>query len=102
VGIQCESSTESYPWRWAIGSPEDLEIVVADDGEVFYYLPPGEQAVVWGAIHMTDIVEAQNPQSCWAGLIHERVEVTLQNQNVGPRNIRLVEVPVGQDSDSSN
>lgn len=90
VGIQCETSTESYPWRWAIGSPEALVTRVATDGEVFYYLPPGESTEVWGAIRMTEVLDAQNPQYCWAGLIHEDVEISLQNQNVGPREIELV------------
>lgn len=92
VGIQCETSTESYPWRWAIGDLDELMTETAPDGEVFYYLPPGERAEVWGAIRMTEILDAQNPQNCWAGLIHEDVEITLQNQNVGPREIELVEI----------
>lgn len=96
VGIQCETSTESYPWRWAIGTPDvELYTEVAPDGEVFYYLPPNESAVVWGAIRMTDILDAQNPQRCWAGLIHEDVEVTLQNQNVGPREVLLEDPNAG-------
>ncbi|NJL57668.1 hypothetical protein HC928_22975, partial [bacterium] len=77
VGIQCETSSESYPWRWAIGPEEDLVTQVAPDGEVFYYLPPGESADVWGAIRMTEVLTAQNPQYCWAGLIHEDVEISL-------------------------
>lgn len=94
VGIQCETSTESYPWRWAIGAEDDLVTEVAPDGEVFYYLPPDGFAEVWGAVRMTEIMEAQNPQYCWAGLIHEDVEISLQNQNVGPREIRLVSTVV--------
>lgn len=91
VGIQCETSTEPYPWRWAIGSPESLEARTADDGETFYYLLPGQRSVVWGAIRLAEIVEAQNPQYCWAGLIHEDVEISLQNMNVAPREIELVD-----------
>lgn len=98
VGIQCETSTESYPWRWAIGSSDDLVTEVAADGEVFSYLPPNGFSEVWGAIRMTEIMDAQNPQYCWAGLIHEDVEISLQNQNVGPREIRLVD-PAADESE---
>ena len=90
VGIQCETSSQPYPWRWAIGNEDTLQQETAANGDVFYYLLPGERSVVWGAIRMTDLIEAQNPQYCWAGLIHEDVEITLQNSNVGPREIELV------------
>ena len=46
--------------------------------------------VVWGAIRMTEI-EALNPQNCWAGLIHEFVEVSIRNTNVGSREVLLVD-----------
>ncbi len=92
VGIQCENSTTSFPWRWAIGTEENL---IAEEhpetGDVFYYLPPQTRSVVWGAIRMTDLEERNNPQTCWAGLIHEDVEVSLRNSRVGPREVELVD-----------
>lgn len=91
VGIECETSVQSYPWRWAIGTQESLELVEASDGELFYYLPPETRSVTWGAIRLTEISEAQNPQNCWAGLIHEDVAITLRNRNVGSREIELVD-----------
>lgn len=91
IGIQCETSTEPYPWRWAIGSADTLEAREAEDGEIFYYLLPGQRSTVWGGIRLTEITDLQNPQYCWAGLIHEDVEITLQNMNVGPREVELVE-----------
>jgi len=100
VGIECETSVQSYPWRWAIGSQDSLEVVEAPDGELFYYLPAETRAVTWGAIRLTEISEAQNPQNCWAGLIHEDVAITLLNRNVGPREIELVD-PTAQDSENS-
>jgi hypothetical protein len=93
VGIQCETSAESYPWRWAIGSPDDLYTETDPaNGNVYYYLPPGERTEVWGAIRMTELVDARNPQACWAGLIHEDVEISLQNSNVGRREVELAAV----------
>jgi len=95
VGIQCDTSTESFPYRWAIGVEDDLEVLVdPETGREFYYLPANTRSVVWGAIRMTDLIEQQNPQTCWAGLIHEQVEVSLRNSFVGPREIELVD-PLG-------
>ena len=91
VGIQCETSAESYPYRWSVGSPDDL-VQVEDprNGNTYYYLPPGETATVWGGIRLTDIAETRNPQACWAGLIHEDVAISVRNTDVGRRQITLV------------
>jgi hypothetical protein len=92
VGIDCDTATSDYPWRWAVGSPDDL-VAVEREGQTYYYLPAGAQAVVWGAVRLTDIVEARNPQYCWAGLIHEDVEIAPLNNRVDPREVELVEAP---------
>jgi hypothetical protein len=95
VGIDCDTADTDYPWRWALGDSDSL---VAEEnentGDVYYYLPPHARSVVWGAIRMTTI-ETRNPQNCWAGLIHEDVEVTETNNRVGPRQIELVD-PTGE------
>lgn len=89
VGIDCTTAASDYPWRWAIGSDDVLELVEDPDNEnVYRYLPAGGRAVVWGAVRMTDL-EVRNPQNCWAGLIHESVEVAAVNNNVGSRLIML-------------
>lgn len=89
VGIDCTTAASDYPWRWAIGTDEQLEIVEdPDNGNLYRYLPAGGRAVVWGAVRMTQL-EARNPQNCWAGLIHEGVEVAPVNNNVGSRDIML-------------
>jgi hypothetical protein len=96
VGIDCDTAPSDYPWRWAVGSAEDLLTVEdTETGEVYYYLPAGERAVVWGAIRMTDLVASRNPQNCWAGLIHEDVEVSIRNSRVGAREVELVD-PAGE------
>lgn len=90
VGIDCETAPESYPWRWALGDETTLE--VEEDkvtGNRYLYLPAGESVVVWGAIRMTEYNEDANPQACWAGLIHEDVAISLENQNVGRREVEL-------------
>jgi len=91
VGIDCTTAETDYPWRWALGTAADLyEEFDPVSGHTYRYLPPGAQVVVWGGIRFTEI-RARNPQHCWAGLIHEDVEVSIRNRNVGSREIELVE-----------
>lgn len=91
VGIQCSTTTTSFPWRWGVGSPDTLMTDTdPTTGKVYYYLPAGAKSVVWGAVRMTDLIEARNPQQCWAGLIHEDVEVSVRNARVGARDVELV------------
>jgi hypothetical protein len=92
VGIQCETSTVSFPYRWALGDESTL-MAIPDpkDGTLHYYVPPRTQVVVWGAVRMTRMEKRQNPQTCWAGLIQEDVEVSLRNSYVGARDIELVD-----------
>ena len=94
VGIQCETSMTSYPYRWAV-APDDALTEVLDEasGNTYKYLPPKTSAVVWGAIQLTE-VKARNPQNCWAGLIHEDVAISLRNNHVGMRSIMIVD-PAG-------
>jgi len=89
VGINCETVLSDFPWRWALGTEDDLTKVVDDvTGQTYYYLEPGQRAQVWGAVRMTELIPALNPQDCWAGLIHEDVRVT--QAQVGRRPIRLI------------
>ncbi len=97
VGIQCETSEESYPWRWAIGTPDQL--VREEDptnDNVYYYLPPGERSVVWGAVRLDQVVQTANPQLCWAGLIHEGVAV--YNNRIGARDVFIADTRSAENS----
>ena len=98
VGIQCETSISSFPYRWAIARDDNLQEVYDEASENTYrYLAPGERALVWGAIRMTE-VKARNPQNCWAGLIHEDVAISLRNNHVGMRSIMIVDPQGGSAS----
>lgn len=98
VGIQCETSITSFPYRWAVARDELLQEVYDEASENTYrYLAPGARAVVWGAIRMTEI-KARNPQNCWAGLIHEDVAISLRNNHVGMRSILIVDPEGGSAS----
>ncbi len=88
VGLACERSESNLPWRWAIGSPDQLT-KVDRDGETFWYLMPGKQAVVWGAVRMTRLIKTRNPQECWAALIHEDVAIPEHQSHVGAIKVEL-------------
>jgi hypothetical protein len=47
--------------------------------------------VVSGGIRFVNVIDARNPQYCWAGLIHEDVEIAPVNNNVDPLFLRIVE-----------
>jgi hypothetical protein len=85
VAIHCETSPIDHPWRWAVGRPDDL---VADD-EGHLYLPAGERALVTGGIRFVDVVEARNPQYCYASLIHEDVQISMVNYRVDPVRLKI-------------
>lgn len=87
LGIGYENELTNYPYRWALGSPEELTVI---DG--FSYLMPGDRVTVTGSIRMTNEFGDRNPQPVWAGLIHEDVEVVTFNERLGIEEI-TVDVP---------
>ncbi len=87
VAIGYENELANYPYRWAVGNPDDLTEI---DGHL--YLMPGDRAVITGGIRLVDVFGDRNPQPIWAGLIHEDVEITEFNNRVDPQQI-LVDIP---------
>ncbi len=87
VAIHCENATINYPWRWAVGDESVLE-----ERDGYLYLPPFTRAVVTGGVRFRDVMGARNPQYCWAGLIHEDVEISPVNDRVDPVSL-FIEVP---------
>jgi len=87
IGIDFDTSLRNYPFRWAVGGPDDL-IVKEIDGQKYYYLPPGKRATITGGIRITDLPE-RNPLYFWAGLIHEDVEISSINDRVDPHLITI-------------
>lgn len=79
VAVHCENATTNYPWRWAVG---DRSVLEERDGHL--YLPPFTRAIVTGGIRFVDVVKARQEQYCWAGLIHEDVEISPVNDRVDP------------------
>lgn len=80
LGIGFENELTNYPFRWALGNPEDLELI---DG--FSYLMPGKRAIVTGSIRMINDFGDRNPQTVWVGLIHEDVQVVTFYERVDPQ-----------------
>ena len=87
AAIGFENELTNYPFRWAVGGTEDLEEI---DG--YYYLMPGDRAVITGGIRVVGPFGDRNPQPMWAGLIHEDVEISEFNNRVDPQQI-LVDLP---------
>ncbi len=87
AAIGFENELTNYPYRWALGSPEELTEI---DG--YLYLMPGQRAVITGGIRVVGPFGDRNPQPMWAGLIHEDVEISQFNNRVDPNRI-LVDFP---------
>jgi hypothetical protein len=89
VGVDYETNPGTdHPWRWAVGTLDDLDVVM-NNGTPLYYLAPGKQVVVRGCIRMT-FVPPRNPFSVFASLIQEDVEILAINSHVSPVTIQLI------------
>lgn len=80
-----------YPFRWALGRPEELERRIINDEEL-YYLMPGQRAQITGCIEILS-VPPRNPTAFYGGLIHEDVWVV--NAQVDPLWITFDEPAAG-------
>jgi len=92
VGIMCDTCLNDYPWRWGLGTPETLTLILDESGKPQYYLRPGQRATVTGGIVLDQIIESRNPQYFWAGLIHEDVEIAPINNRVMPNLVKIEQV----------
>jgi len=89
VGIDYEGNPSyAYPYRWALGQLDNL---VARDiaGQTFYYLMPGQRAVITGSIQIVDVPAKRDLVYFWAGLIHEEVSIDPFNDHVDPQQIAI-------------
>ncbi|MDM8528378.1 hypothetical protein QUF58_09215 [Anaerolineales bacterium HSG24] len=89
VGIDYEGNPSyPYPYRWAVGNLDELEQREIY-GETFYYLMPGERAMVIGSIEILDVPAQRDRVNFWAGLIHENVRIDVFNDHVDPQPIAI-------------
>lgn len=77
-GVNFDTTGVDFPYRWAIGRPEELEKRTVDNQEQWYLLP-GHRAQVNGCIVFgTEDVATVLPltdTTWWGGLIHESVSI---------------------------
>ena len=89
VGIDYEGNPSyAYPYRWGLGRLDQLEKRIID-GQVFYYLMPGQRVVVTGSIQIVDVPANKDLVTFWAGLIHEEVSIDVFNDYVDPQQIAI-------------
>jgi hypothetical protein len=73
-GINFDTTGIDFPFRWAIGQPEELEMRLID-GKEQWYLLPGRSGEVSGCIVLNEKPPV-GTNFWWGGLIHEFVGVT--------------------------
>ncbi|MFQ5612491.1 MAG: hypothetical protein ACE5H9_10195 [Anaerolineae bacterium] len=89
VGIDYEGNPSyAYPYRWAVGSMDELERREIN-GRTEYYLMPGQRATVVGSIQILDVPADKDVVNFWAGLIHEDVRIDPFNDHVDPQPINI-------------
>lgn len=73
VGLDYEGNSEGrlYPFRWQLGSDEDVSIIETDIGP-HKYLMPGQAVTVVGHLRIVNRPSKVAPYY-WLGLIHEQV-----------------------------
>jgi hypothetical protein len=77
-GINFDTTGVDFPFRWAVGRPEDLELRVDRQGRDQWYLLPGKSGEVSGCITL-DEPPPVGTTFWWGGLIHESVAVVNNN-----------------------
>jgi hypothetical protein len=87
VGIDFDTSQRNYPFRWAVGNPDDLTVIEIE-GKPYTYLMPGKKVQITGGIKITQ-KPPRDPLYFWAGLIHEDVEISAINNRVDPHSITI-------------
>jgi hypothetical protein len=80
-----------YPFRWALGRPEELEKKIIG-GDEFYYLMPGQRVQITGCLEILS-APPRNPTVFYTGLIHE--DVWIVNHQAAPQWIDFDEPAAG-------
>jgi hypothetical protein len=79
-GINFDTSSTDFPYRWAVGRPEELRCEIIDEREQCF-LDPGHRGTVSGSIEMVGPFPREAIYA-WGGLIHEYVGVNAENNYV--------------------
>jgi hypothetical protein len=79
-GINFDVSDTDFPYRWAVGKPDELRCEVIE-GREQCFLDAGKRGTVTGCIEMTGPFP-RDAIYAWGGLIHEYVGITAENNSV--------------------
>jgi hypothetical protein len=79
-GINFDTSSTDFPYRWAVGRPEELRCETIDERKQCF-LDPGQRGTVSGSIEMIGPFPRE-AIFAWGGLIHEYVGVNAENNYV--------------------
>ncbi len=81
VGVDFEGNSygRRYPYRWQLGTEDQLEARIID-GQKYFYLLPGHKVTVSGKIVIDEPPPRTGPHF-WVGLIHEGVRIVNDYQH---------------------
>jgi hypothetical protein len=79
-GINLDVSKTDFPYRWAVGQPDELRREIID-GQEQWFLDPGKRGTITGSIELVGPFP-RNQIYAWGGLIHEWVGIDAQNNYV--------------------
>jgi hypothetical protein len=79
-GINFDTSQTDFPYRWAVGKPDELRCEMIREHEQCF-LDPGKRGTVTGCIEMVGPFPRQDIYA-WGGLIHQWVSISAENNYV--------------------
>ena len=79
-GINLDTSKTDFPYRWAVGRPDELRREIID-GHEQWFLDPGKRGTVTGSIELVGPFPREAIYA-WGGLIHEYVGINVENNYV--------------------
>jgi len=79
-GVNLDISETDFPYRWAVGKPEELRCEMIE-GREQCFLDPGKRGTVTGSIELVGPFPRPDIFA-WGGLIHEYVGINAENNFV--------------------
>ena len=79
-GINFDVSATDFPYRWAVGQPDELRME-SIDGRQQWFLDPGQRGTVTGSVELVGPFPRE-AIFAWGGLIHEYVGINAENNYV--------------------
>jgi hypothetical protein len=79
-GINFDTSSTDFPYRWAVGKSDELRCEIIE-GQEQCFLDPGKRGTVTGSIEMVGPFPRKDIYA-WGGLMHEWVGISAGNNSV--------------------